>query len=1743
MKALTQKYICLVLAFFMPVLNLCAQVIEETDFENNSNGWSHYPSTQPVNWQFSSGLTTNGPSSPQHGSVFFYVNNIGQNPAGEVAIVKTFDFTNYVMPVLSFYYYCDASGDYYSPRFTVKTWYEGEWNEGVGRGKVIIEDQGDGWQKINVCLSKWSGKSNVQIKIASEIVNSPCANVAIDNLKIENFYIDDSPENFKDAECYGGTGEVTIKPVGGGPVYQYALDDKGFDEEEELSSKVYTNVAPGDYYVKVKDVQTGCIAVPTQSPYISVKQPAKIETDINIDRDVSCYANSDGIISITASEKTGNNEPYYYSVSAEKNQHPNDVNSTFNLLKGGTYYVRVRNSKGCVSSDDSVKLGEDRKLIINSVSVTNITDYPDGCYGEARGQIIIDADANTKSQSTGTMTTDLYCSVDGGSTYKNVNEKNFSGLAAKSYKVVVKDANGCTVFWQENPIVVKQPEKLEFEASEFENITGCNGDATGRIQVNVKGGTTPLSYYLNSEVEASADGNFENLTAGTYYPIVVDGHHCKLYSTDNDADVKVTITEPTPVEVTKVSTTDVLTCFGDNTGKIEISAKGGTNGLWYLIYPKPIEENTAEPITLPDYSENNVFENLKAGTYFVTVKDKNNCEYKYYEGAEKLQNEEIEVFLGEPAKFSFIQATETSVSNVCYGDEKGQVYVSVQGGTLPYSFNVVDGENYDRTESFSEEIGNIIGKLPAGKYTVYAKDKMNCEAEESYEFEITQPEELVIEGVEITNVDCFLNATGQALVTAKGGTGSYSYGFRKSTTDPDAGFGGYVATPEITGLRAGEYDFVVIDANKCSVVALKNEVTQPEKLEITEINPTDVKTCHGDAAGQIFVKAGGGTGPYMYSIDDGETLHDYNIFKDLSAGRYYPFVQDKNGCTARPQNYETTLSEPNKLVIQNLYYHEVEGCNGTANGAIRFDADGGTGVWKFSIDAVTFVEALTGNYPNLKAGTYYPMVEDEHGCHARAEKIIIEEPDPMNVVSFEVNDAICYGRYGDAKITVEGGRIFQLGFPYSFHLNGGKDPVSYDGKLDFLEAGTYEYEIKDKYGCTLSGSFSVSQPDSVAIVNLVHEDVLTCYGDTTGTVSFSVKGGTEPFVFSAEGHNYYRENSTGVFKDMPATQYVLNVTDKNGCFAEDVITLTQPEKLVYSAELTRKIACHNDGGAEITVSASGGTGELRYSVDGGLTYPSADSVITGLQGGHYKIKVRDANGCTQKYTDDINVVNPEVLMVDYESYDVICHEGNTGKIVATASGGTKPYFYSLDSVNWQQVTGLFDNLSDGAYVVKVHDQNDCVVQTDEINLKRPNSVAGFSVSASSGCSPLSVVFTQDYQGLISNYEISNGDKIFDRVAPTEYTFVNEGTEPEIFKVTSSVLYTARVGCDDTSSVLITVYPKPKIDFRMGFDSIVWPESTANFVNMTKGVQSVHWDFGDGTTSDDPEVSTHEYSSCGNYNIVLSVDDGRCTNTLIKPFVVAPRPLAATFSSSKLYGCQPWDVSAKNESKNSDSCKWDFGDGSDPVYNLSEVTHSYPDAGDYVLTLTIYGDCGSQAVTTKQINVFSKPEAGFEQNLDTLYSGQYLKLEADAVSADSYKWNFGDGTFGEGRTIDHRYEFEGTFNVSLTVFTANSCSDTATTHSAVTVINSPIVLYPNAFSPDGDGKNDVFKPIHGDVAKFKLVILNRRGVIVFQTTNIDEGWDGTRNGRPCPPDMYVWKAMSVLRDKQTIHQKGNIYLFR
>ena len=1759
MKPLVNKHIHYLIVTLLSVvltgINVYAQEIYVQDFESGFDGWEHQLSNpnQKTTWQrgtntvvriYDNGTPLTGPDKAQSGSMYLYFKGYNSTPLGEVAIVKSFDFTGYTNPVLSFYVHNMAEGTNLNPlslTIQVRQAAKGDVNYNQITWNTVqngfeISNKGDVWLQLNTCLTKYGNKDNVEIKIAIEAKNTPCNNIAIDNLRIYNFIVDDDEANFQHCSCYGSQdGKITAKPIGGGPLYQYSLSGDNFGEETTNKSFVYDNLASQGYSVTIKDVQTGCIArLPNQS--VTIQQPAEIEVTPEIINDVKCYGDKNGEIKINAQEKTGNNTPYYYSLSTSEDEYPNSDVATFENISGGLYYARVRNKKNCLSKDVPIEIGKNVKLNIIDVDFLDIIDLK-GCYGDRKGKITITAE---------TSQGDIYYSIDGGKDYGNAAENRFIGLAAGEYNIKIKDNNNCVISWDEK-IILKQPEPLGFKASEHTDVTGCYADKTGTIKVNVEGGTEPYSYFINDMLHYSSTGEFSGLSAGTYTPIVRDNNNCTLTANAIQTEVIVTITEPTPVKIDKITANDVSTCFGDNTGNISIQATGGTEPLFYSV-EKVLEETTTENTqqgteneeeTNPDPEEiihdwktDNLFEGLTAGTYRINVQDNNQCQYVYYQERANDGETPLEVILEEPTKFIFQTATAMSIKNVCFGDNNGTIYVTAEGGTLPYTFMVGDiSTEFSKAENMS------IDNLPAGNYKVTAKDSKGCVADSYYNLEITQPDKLEIENVEIENVDCFSRSTGKAIITAKGGTQNYSYGFRSN----DGTSFSYLNTGTIENLRAGFYVFSVKDFNKCETITEKYEIKEPKELTISKIQANDVKTCYGDKIGSIEIYVEGGTAPYQYSINGGDDLSNNNVFKDLpSYPSYEPFVVDNNNCTA--YGPLTSITQPAELSIKNLYYHEVEGCKGTNNGAISFEADGGSGKLKFSVDGTTFTEALSANYTTLSAGVYYPTVEDSHGCRAKTQAIEITEPEKMEITDTKVVNAPCFGKFGEATITVSGGKAIQYEYPYRFYLNDSPDPASYTGWFNMLSAGDYSVKIVDKYQCTLTTTFKITEPEELKITDIKTKDVLTCYGDATGEAVISTSGGTKPLTFSASGFNYYKENTTGKFTDMPSSSFEIIATDKNGCSAIDYLEITQPEQLYYSARLTHKILCHDDSNSEIVISVSGGTGDYKYSVDNGKTYNYNNSIISGLPAGKYQIKVKDANNCTHN-SYNITLVNPEPLKIEYEAYDLICNIGNTGEIAAKATGGTKPYFYSLDNVNWQQSTGLFNNLTDSTYIIKLHDQNNCTLESEPITLKRPKNIAHFSTDVESGCTPLKVVMTQDNQILLTNYKISNGDEIFDRIGPTEYTFVNNTNSVQTYTITASVLQVDGVGCADTTSQTITVYPLPQIDFRMGVDSVMWPENTANFGNLTKNIESVHWDFGDGVTSDDPSVSRHEYSSCGNYNIVLTVNDGRCANTNIKSFKVEPRPIEAVFNSTKPEGCQPVELSVENISLNSDSCKWDFGDGSIPVYNIKKTVHNYNEPGEYILTLTIYGDCGSSAITTKKISVYPRPEADFIQNLDTLYAGQLLKLESLTPSGELYLWNFGDGNTAYGKNVDHKYQFEGTFNISLTVSSENSCADTASSKRAVTVIANPIIVFPNAFSPNGDGKNDIFIPIHGDVPKYSLVILNRKGVVVFKTNDINQGWDGTRNGKICPPGMYVWKSTSMLRDKQILQQKGNVYLFR
>lgn len=1653
------------------------------NFESGLGGWSNIDG-QKVNWRGGTGSAGRGdnlcgPLSAQSGFAYAYVDVLKDRPSGEVAITQRFDFSSLKNPILSFYAYCYFGNiDVSYLVVSVKGSRDIEWYE-IYRN---FENLGDDWHKVNVCLSEFAKDPKVQIKISVVPTNEPYANVAIDNLKIEDFVLEATVKN---ATCYDyEDGEVKLTPSGAGPYYEYSIDQAitFTNLNERTYNYTFKNLSSKGYPSAVRDVQSGCLAY---NNTIVVEQPSEIKVDVST-KDILCYGYNTGEISIKASESTGNNTPYYYAING---QYPGETSSVFKNLSGGKYSVIVRNSKGCLTKPQEVSIGDDVLLSIDDVKVTDI----EKCYGDKTGSVVVSASYGENGP--------LDYSLDGGKTYHN-GQNRFTSLAAGTYNLVIKDNNQCTIAYSD-PIVIKQPKELIYVSSEIEPVAGCYGDETGSISVKLTGGTVPYHYSLTQGVSYQNSNKFSNLAANTYIPCAMDAMGCKVVGS------QVVITQPKELGISNVKASDVTTCYGDATGSIEIVATGGTGTLKYSL--------DGEGASLQNSS---VFKNLTSGVYYPYVQDANGC-YSVYS----------EVELTQPTKFLVSSITPSSEGNLCYGDKGGKLFMFAGGGTSPYYFTIND---FATSVKVSDNSTAIISNIAAGKYTAVAKDSKNCLSEE-FEIEITQPDPIEIEELNVSDVLCYAGKTGYAEIKAKGGTPSYSYGYSLAGENSYS----FVSSSVISGLTANKYDFALKDAHNCIVYDKGYTINEPAMLDFMSVKAYDVSTCYGDANGGIDLNVKGGVKPYRYSIDDGATFQDNFRFENLKAyNNYIPLVVDANGCKIR--GISTLVSEPQNLLIKDLYFDEVKGCKGAKAGSIKFSAEGGTGKLTYSVDSRNYQD--NGTFSGLAAGKYKPLVYDTHGCSVFYDEIEITEPDLLVLDSVVVKNVDCYGNAnGDARVYASGGRQEQASFPYSFYLNGSKDPVNYTGVFDYMHAGKYDFVIEDKYKCKISGSFEITQPEEFSI-SLASKNIETCHGDSTGLVEATVKGGVAPFLYSASASDFYKENTTGVFGKLISKYYLIEAVDAHGCKTFDYALIEEPKKISYSARLTKKILCHDDGLAEIRVKAEGGTGNFKFSIDGGENFNYTDTIISNLSAGIYNIKAEDEHHCTLEKPINIIIDNPSELTMYTEVTDEACFTGSTGKILAIPHGGTKPYLFSIDGEHWKQNSGLFDGLDDGTYVVTLKDLNDCTVYSDELIINRPDNVAGFTLDVVEGCSPLDVTITQDNYGL-STYVFSDGETLYDKTGPAKHTFINTTNSAQTYKISATVRTPDGIGCADTASATVVVYPQPYLDLRYPVDTVVWPMNSFTSVNMNKNVTSVHWDFGDGTTSDDLSVTSHDYETCGNYHIIFTQSDGTCSNTEEINFVIEGRQLHAKFEVDTTQGCQPVSVRFTNLTANSDSCKWDFGDGSDPVYNVIKTEHKFEGSGNYKVTLTVYGDCGMAASTSKVISVFPKPTADFIQNFDTLYSGQLLRVESSNSFEDSYFWNFGDGQFGSGRTCDHKYEFDGQFDISLIVTTGHSCSDTSLVQKAVTVINNPVVVFPDAFSPNGDGINDLFRPTFGDVVSYEIVILNRLGVVVYKSDKISEGWDGTRNGKKCPTGMYVWKAKYTLRDKSINMYKGHVFLLR
>ena len=257
-----------------------------------------------------------------------------------------------------------------------------------------------------------------------------------------------------------------------------------------------------------------------------------------------------------------------------------------------------------------------------------------------------------------------------------------------------------------------------------------------------------------------------------------------------------------------------------------------------------------------------------------------------------------------------------------------------------------------------------------------------------------------------------------------------------------------------------------------------------------------------------------------------------------------------------------------------------------------------------------------------------------------------------------------------------------------------------------------------------------------------------------------------------------------------------------------------------------------------------------------------------------------------------------------------------------------------------------------------------------------------------------------------------------------------------------------------------------------------------------------------------------------------------------------------FSVFPKSGCAPLNVKFENYSRNKGAFEWHFGDGGKST--LEDPVYLFDEPGEYEVSLSVFMEDGSVFSAKKMIEVYEKPKAAFEIHQDDSPNvSQSVVFLNYSKGADKFLWSFGDGHFSEEVSPEHYYNEAGNYNVKLKVLSDYGCADstiiTNAFENAGCQIEFPTAFVPNVNGPShgyyskGLTTNEVFHPEYKGVTEYHLKIYSRNGILIFESNDVNRGWDGYMNDRLAKRGVYVWKVRGRFINGQTFVKFGNVTL--
>jgi gliding motility-associated-like protein len=528
---------------------------------------------------------------------------------------------------------------------------------------------------------------------------------------------------------------------------------------------------------------------------------------------------------------------------------------------------------------------------------------------------------------------------------------------------------------------------------------------------------------------------------------------------------------------------------------------------------------------------------------------------------------------------------------------------------------------------------------------------------------------------------------------------------------------------------------------------------------------------------------------------------------------------------------------------------------------------------------------------------------------------------------------------------------------------------------------------------------------------------------------------------------------------------------------------------------TPAVCSLNNGTVTITAN---GNGPFSYLWNTGDT---TNSISVGA--GIYTVIISDGvNSCTR--TDTVHASNPLAALLT--TTDLHCYNDNSGSITANISNGSGNYSYG-----WTPAapnTSTINQLAAGAYTLLVTDLSWGCTLLDTVALTEPPQIVVNAGTDDTVCVNSAVALNAAASGGVGGFQFT-------------WNPGNQIANPYLINAqaagTYTVIATDSTGCSSAPDSVTISYEAPIVLSAWG-DTIICAGQSATLFAAAP-VSNYAWSTTQGGSSIvvSPASTTWYYVSVTDTCLQIVLTDSVLVTVIQMP--------AINFQWSTVEGCAPVTVHFTDLTPGTDSLTqwhWDFGDGG--TASADDTMYTYHTPGLYNVSLTVTlnpAGCAQTLVINQAVNVYPNPVAQFvTSGTDLTLSDNAVEFTNQSTGATQWIWDFGDSTTSALWDPEHLYTAVGEYPVTLIVTNSFGCTDTA---EIIITVNEDFAFYvPNTFTPNGDGNNDVFFGYGVSIVNFKMLVFDRWGNLIFESSDPAVGWDGTISGTPVQIDTYVYR---------------------